>query len=185
MANESFPFSTDFLDSIESILFDNDQEDDCLDLFGIHGLVCSFLVAPETPERNQWLLFIIGDNSNLDEDQKATLEQAITQLQHHISEQLESEEEFTLPEETYDDDNALVNWCAGFVEGFLACEQAWFQDQDEANVAGLLLPIMAHSELFQDDDFEDIRRNDKLMAQMVSEIPENVVDLFLLYRSGN
>ncbi|WP_020408423.1 YecA family protein [Hahella ganghwensis] len=183
MANESFPFSPDFLDSVESVLFDNDQNDDCLDLFGIHGLVCAFLVAPQTPDRDQWIQYVIGENPDLNQDQKNILEEAITQLQSSLADQLESDDDFSLPEEAYDDDNALINWCAGFIEGFLSCEQAWFEEQDEANVAGLLLPIMAHSELFQDDDFEDIRQNDKLMAQMVTEIPENVVDLYLLYRS--
>jgi len=183
MATDSFPYTPEFLDTVEGILFDNDPEEECLDLFGIHGLICSFKVSPAAPEREQWLNLVTGEENQLPETSTATLELAITQLDQHISEQLEEEEGFELPNEVFEDDNALINWCAGFVEGFLSSEKAWFDGQDEATVAGLLLPIMAHSDLFQDEDFEDIRQNDKLMAQMMTEIADNVIDLYLLYRS--
>ncbi len=183
MTTDSFPYAPEFLDTVEGILFDNDPNEDCLDLFGIHGLLCAFKVAPEAPDRKKWLSLITGDENQLPDASIEILELALTQLEHQISEQLEEEEGFELPEEVFEDDNALVNWCAGFVEGFLSSEKAWFEEQDEATVAGLLLPIMAHSELFQDEDFEDIRQNDKLMAQMVTEIADNVIDLYLLYRS--
>ncbi|MDG9667467.1 YecA family protein [Hahella sp. CR1] len=183
MQSEAFPFTSQEIDHLESLLFDNDQEEENLDLFGIHGLLSAFAVGPADADVNEWLRLILDGSCQLESQELEEIKQSILRLFKHIEQQLHSEENVSVPEEIFDDEDALANWSAGFIEGFLSNEKLWFEGYDEAAVASLLLPMMAHSELFEDEDFEDIKHNDKLMAEMADQIPENLTDLYLLYHA--
>ncbi len=183
MTYASYPFSEAQMDAIEEVLFDPDVTEESTDLFGIHGMVCACIVGPVSSELENLSGIILGLGVTRSESAFETIDSAVSLCAEYFGRQLNEEQPIQLPTEIYDDEVALQNWCSGFLEVFLLHEKAWFTEQDEAKVAALLLPIMAHSELFDDEDFEDIRKDDKLMAQMVSEISDNLLDLFLLYRT--
>jgi uncharacterized protein len=183
MSLSSFPFSEAELDNLESILFDADLQQESFDPFGLHGMISSFVIGPGSIPQTDWISHILGDTGGLlASDKRALLENSLTTLAQHILNQVNVEQEIRLPEEIFTDEIALRNWCIGFVEGFLLNEDAWFIDQDEATVAILMLPVMTHSGLFEDEYFREFKKQDQLMAKMVNELPENLLDLYLLYQ---
>lgn len=183
MSLSSFPFSEQELNSLENVLFDPALEEESPDLFGIHGMLCAFVICPESVPEASWLGYIIGDYHKLADDRLQLVSRLIQSLAHHISEQLKRGQEIRLPEEIFENETALSNWCIGFVEGFLVHEKAWFENQDEPTVAALMLPVMTHSGLFVDDFFKELHKQDETMAKMLSDIPGNLLDLYLLYQS--
>ena len=89
-----------------------------------------------------------------------------------------------LPEpEDGDPMNALENWCAGFVDTFLEHEEAWLQAADEDEVADLMVPMLTLSGLFEDEDFQKVRNDEKLSAKMAEAIPDSLTDLYLLFHA--
>ncbi len=50
-------------------------------------------------------------------------------------------------------------------------------------MAELLLPVMAVSDLFDDEDFSQIKSNPKIMEQLSEQIPEVLTDLYLLFHA--
>ena len=79
-------------------------------------------------------------------------------------------------------EDCIASWSAGFIEGFFHNEEAWFLKGAEI-AAELLLPIMSLSGLFESNEFQEIRSNDKLMCQFEEIIPEQLVDIFLFYHT--
>ncbi|HCP20229.1 MAG TPA: YecA family protein, partial [Marinobacter hydrocarbonoclasticus] len=79
--------------------------------------------------------------------------------------------------------NALENWCAGFVDTFLEHEEAWLQAADEDEVADLMVPMLTLSGLFEDEDFQKVRNDEKLSAKMAEAIPDSLTDLYLLFHA--
>ena len=120
--------------------------------------------------------------------QRATIEELLSKLDKTISNDLSSEEEVPLPldltlETESDDETAETTlWAEGFMEGVFLNEALWFE-RDEETVAGLLLPIMVASELFDDPEIQDIRKDRSLSQEMCDQIPEVLVDLYLLYHA--
>jgi uncharacterized protein len=88
-----------------------------------------------------------------------------------------------LPEpEDGDPMNALENWCAGFVDVFLEHEDAWLE-VNEKETADLLVPMLTLSGLFEDEDFQKVRNDEKLASQMSDAIPDSLTDLYLLFHA--
>ena len=80
--------------------------------------------------------------------------------------------------------NALENWCAGFVDTFLEHEEAWLvAASSEEDVADLMVPMLTLSGLFDDEDFQKARNNEKLSARMADTIPDSLTDLYLLFHA--
>ena len=62
-------------------------------------------------------------------------------------------------------------------------EDRWFV-RDEQEVCELLLPIMLASGLFDDEkEFRDIRKDTQLTEDMCSQIPEVLMELYLMFNS--
>lgn len=182
MSQKPYPFSEEEIERLETWLF-SDQCPEALDLIGIHGLVSGFTVAPgELPDAGALLTIVLGD-----EGQKASwgdsLNSDLKALHRHIHRQLMGEEGITLPEEVFEDDEAMAVWASCFMEAVYENEGIWFAPQREEAVASLLLPVMAHSGLFTDGEFKTIIQNDKLMADLADQIPETVLDMYLLFQA--
>lgn len=184
MKDNATPLSPEEISHLEDILFDDRYVEDSLDYFGIHGMLCAFAVGPVQADPDTYVEMAFGQSV----DKSATPEYEnvrnyLQRVRKHIGNSLDSEEPIELPNETYEDPDAMRNWAAGFVEAFMAHESAWFQSKQDL-VAELLLPIMAVSDLFDDEDFNKIKSNPKLMAQLSEQIPEVLTDLYLLFHSG-
>jgi len=178
------PLSPADISALEDLLFDDRFAEDSLDYFGIHGALSALAVGPCPMTPEAWVELAFGRPVTAGEVKEYDwVTQTLTRLFHNIRNELDQEEPIELPAETYEDRDALTNWCAGFVEAFLANEEQWFKQKQEL-VAELLLPIMALSNLFDDEDFTEITSNPKLMAQLSEQIPETLTDLYLLFHSG-
>ena len=118
---------------------------------------------------------------SLEKEDRATLNDALNTVTRSIDREFNEEEGFTLScEEELDnpDDEALFDWCGGFMEGYFLNEKQWFAE-NEQEVCELLLPVMLASGLFDDEpEFEDILEDEELTEDMTSQIPEVLMELF-------
>jgi uncharacterized protein len=179
------PLSDTSIDRIENLLFDEKFSDDTLDYFGLHGLVCASVVGPELLAPETVIETCIdGDLESVSEEELGHLRDCIQVIMHEIKTALDEGSAINLPYEEEDElyDDALASWCAGFVEGLLLNEDKWFEKDEEVS-AELLLPYMAWSGLFDNEDFAPILNNKKLMQQLETAVPEQLTDIFLFYHS--
>ncbi|KZY33954.1 MULTISPECIES: YecA family protein [unclassified Oleiphilus] len=178
------------IEQLEDILFAEHLNEEALDYFGFHGLVCASVIGPVDFDTNTLISVLFGnDDIELSESEIATIESCIEEIKSTLLEEINEDRDILLPysDETDDDsethyDACLESWCTGFMEGFFYKEKAWFCKGEDVT-AELLLPIMALSGLFDSDEFQEIRRNEKLLSQFEEIMPEQLVDIFLFYHS--
>ncbi|WP_111495852.1 MULTISPECIES: YecA family protein [Marinobacter] len=171
------------IEAVEDILFAEPWADDALDFFGLHGVVSASVVGPNELDAKAMFLIATG----LDELPAAgvpdAFRQAVGKLGDTMAASLDMGETLELPEpEDGDPMNALENWCAGFVDTFLQHEDEWLSI-NEKEAADLLVPMLALSGLFEDEDFEKVRNSDKLSQEMADAIPDSLTDLYLLFHA--
>jgi len=170
---------------LEELLFSEELEEEALDYFGLHGLVCAATVGPVSIKLDVIQKIVFGENSTqFDPSQLDYFNHCVELITQDLVEELNQGDEISLPyfdEETHYD-ACLESWCIGFMEGFFFHEKSWF-GKGEDIAAELLLPIMALSGLFDSDEFQEILKNDKLICQFEEIIPEQLVDIYLFYHS--
>tara|TARA_R110001599_G_scaffold3534_5_gene19496 strand:+ start:4337 stop:4897 length:561 start_codon:yes stop_codon:yes gene_type:complete len=178
------------IEQLENILFSEEVTEEALDYFGLHGLICSAVVGPIKIKNDRIIEIIFGNEKpHLKNEDEQFLNKVIEDISLSIKEQLLDESDIYLPysaeheiEQSGHYDACIESWCVGFMEGFFDNEETWFAKGEDV-AAELLLPIMALSGLFESDEFEDIRENDKLMTQFEEVMPDQLVDIFLFYHS--
>ncbi len=85
---------------------------------------------------------------------------------------------FNLDMETEDDENEITDWCAGFMQAIFEKEDTWFATNEHA-IAELLIPIMALSGLFADEEeFIEIEEDPQLMGQLAKQLPDLLLDIY-------
>jgi len=181
--------SEDELDQLENFLDSEAVAETALDLVGAHGLLCALNIAPEKVDESTWMTLIFDEQPNWSSaDQQAEIENLLRKLNATIANDLYSDQEIYLPcdlsLETEDDNEIpeITLWAEAFMEGVFSNEEAWFSD-DEESVAGLLLPIMVASDLFDEGEVKDIRKDRALSEEMCEQIPEILIDLYLQFNS--
>lgn len=170
------------IDAVEDVLFDPAWADHALDFFGLHGVVCASVTGPTdlTPEA---VFALATGQEEASAPPPEPFIQAVIAMAKHMTQSLAMGESVELPEpEDGDPMNALENWCAGFVETFLNYEAEWLE-HDEEEVPERLVPILALSGLFEDEDFERVRDNEHLTHKMANAIPDAITDLYLLFHA--
>jgi uncharacterized protein len=189
MANDLALITEEELDVLEAFLLSDSVPETALDLIGVHGLLCALNIAPKETPKAEWMGMIFDGQPNWESDkQRSSIEELLTKLDKTISNDLSSDQEVPLPFEltleTEDDDETAdaTLWAEGFMEGVFLNEALWFE-RDEETVAGLLLPIMVASDLFDDPEIKDIRKDRSLSEEMCDQIPEVLIDLYLLYHA--
>ncbi|KDE39010.1 MAG: YecA family protein [Nitrincola lacisaponensis] len=177
------------LDQLEAFLFSSAVSEDSLDLIGTHGLLCALNISPVKVPEQEWLDLLFDSEPKWEtETQKSEIIGLLRKLNHTIGQDLYNDQETLLPcELTLDtdedeDEPELTIWAQSFMEGVFMREEDWFGD-DEETVAGLLLPIMVASELFDDPEIAEIRQDRALSEEMAEQIPELLVDLYLYYHA--
>jgi len=178
------------IENLEALLFSDSLEEEALDYFGVHGLICSSIVGPLKLSDEMISSLIFGSTElPFNQQQIDFLHTCIKTISESLHEDLMQGSEIILPyseevnnEEDTHYDACLESWCTGFMEGFFHNEEAWFNKGEDV-AAELLLPIMALSGLFESDEFQEIRANDKLMSQFEEIMPDQLVDVFLFYHS--
>lgn len=182
--NAITPLTEAEIDQLESFIFSPAVSEDALDYLGIHGLLSSLAISPVRVPEQEWLEVIFdGAPGYADETQQLQIEGLLRREYQSICQEIESEEVPELPCELSleDEEETLSVWTQGFMEGVFLRESDWFNAHEE-QVAELLLPIMLASELFDEPEFTEIRENPELCEQLCAEIPDILIDLYLLFR---
>ncbi|HSG03842.1 MAG TPA: YecA family protein [Marinobacterium sp.] len=177
------------LDTLEAFLISDQVSETALDLIGAHGLLCALNIAPTRTPQSEWMALIFdGEPQWQSPEQRTEIETLLTKLDSTVSNDLSADQEVPLPFELTlevedEDETADVTiWSEAFMEGVFLNEADWFEP-DEETVAGLLLPIMVASELFDDPEIQEIRKDRALSEEMCDQIPEVLIDLYLLYHA--
>jgi uncharacterized protein len=179
------------LDQLEAFLFSSAVSEDALDVIGTHGLLCAVNISPTKVPEQEWLDLLFDSEPNWESDaQKTEIIGLLRKLNHTIGHDLYNDQETLLPceltldtdEDDEEDTTELTIWAQSFMEGVFMREEDWFGD-DEETVAGMLLPIMVASELFDDPEILEIRQDRALSEEMAEQIPELLVDLYLYYHA--
>ncbi len=172
--------------TLDALLEQNAVDDGTLDFHGVHGFLSALAIRPAEMteiERNEC---IFDGTAKLSPDTAATLNQALNAIKIDIDRAFNDEDGFTLSCESdldNPDDDELANWCTGFMVAHLFNEDAWFES-NEQEVCELLLPIMLASGLFDDEEeFREIRKDQSLTEDMCSQIPEVLMELYLMFNS--
>ncbi|KAA0873959.1 YecA/YgfB family protein [Nitrincola tapanii] len=177
------------LDDLEAFLFSDSVSEDALDLIGAHGLLCAVNISPvEIPEAEWMALLFDSEPEWASEEEKNHYQTLLRKLHKTLASDLYNDQETLLPcELTLDTDEdedlpELTIWAQSFMEGVFLREEEWF-GRDEETVAGMLLPIMVASELFEDTEILEIRQDRALSEEMAEQIPELLVDLYLYFHA--
>jgi len=178
----------DQLETLALFLEDQAETAEGLDFFALHGLLTANAVSPESLTLDALFPIIFdGEPQWESAEQQAEISQLITLLQKEIIELVESGQSFPVPcdlnVEADEDGEAapLENWALGFMLLTLERPDDWYGEHEE-NSAELLFPIVYASGMNADDEaFAEIDENDKLSLQVCASIPDNIIDLFLLY----
>lgn len=182
----------DQLETLALFLEDHAEQADGLDFFALHGLLTANAVTPQPLSLDGLLTLIFNGAPEFKSTaQKADITQLIQLLQKEIIELVESGQSYPVPcdlnVEADEDGEAapLENWAVGFMLLSLEQQDAWYGKHEE-NAAELLFPILYASGLNADDEaFADIDEDENLSLQVCASIPENVIDLFLLYHGDD
>ncbi|WP_104202744.1 YecA family protein [Billgrantia saliphila] len=176
------------LERLDEFLDSECVDPDALDLISAHGFLVALAVAPRELEAATWVAELFhGEPEFADDTERSEILALLEKLRRNAIDTLEQGGLPELPFElTLDglpaEETPIGDWCAGFMEGVFLDEAAWFE-QDEENVATLLLPFMALSGLFDDEpDMAELAADTARMESLVSQLPELVLDLYLHYR---
>ncbi|MGB0733675.1 MAG: YecA family protein [Pontibacterium sp.] len=183
--------SDDELDTLEDFLYSEHVSEDSLDLVGVHGLFTACNISPKPVAEQDWLELVFDGKPNwASEAQQQEITALLRRLFKLVHSYLYSDQEIDLPceltLEPEDDEDvaALTWWSQAFMEGVFMNEDAWFNHIEEEAVAEALLPIMVASELFEEDkDIAKMRKNKKLCTEMSEQIPDLLIDLYLLFHA--
>ncbi|MBB5322365.1 YecA/YgfB family protein [Marinobacter oulmenensis] len=173
------------IEALEDILFAEPWGDHALDFFGFHGVVCASVIGPVRVETEDLFRLATGSDSVPEAGVPEIFTHCVSELSRDMAHALDMGQPLELPEpEDGDPMNALENWCAGFVDTFLEHEEAWLvAASSEEDVADLMVPMLTLSGLFDDEDFQKARNNEKLSARMADTIPDSLTDLYLLFHA--
>lgn len=157
-----------------------------LDYHGLHGFLTAQAICPAKLTEKQRNESIFDGDVNFPPATSVQWEQLIDNIEAAIDRGFNDEDEgFVLSCEAVMDgaDEALSNWCTGFMVAHFLNEETWFIN-NEQEVCELLLPIMLASGLFDEEpEFKEIRKNNGLTEDMFSQIPEVLMELFLMFNA--
>lgn len=172
------------VETLESILFAPGQSDEALDVFGLHGVVTASVVGPVPLSIERIHAIATGQPESDADAMPGEFETLVSRLARTIQQELEQGQTLELPEPEDEEtaEEALENWCAGFTDTFLLDEDQWLGEDDET-VGQLMAPILTLSNLFDDEAFQQARKDPKRLAEYADAIPELLTDLYLHYHS--
>lgn len=172
-------------DQLEKLALFLEDHEDALDFFAVHGLLTANNISPDPLSMDEIVTVILDDP---DKKLPADILKLIELLNKEVQSLLESGEAFPVPcdlnvEADEDGEGApLESWCAGFMLLCFEQEDDWYEINEE-EVAELLYPILYASGMAAEEpEFIEIDDNPELSAELCEAIPDNVVELFLLFR---
>ncbi len=172
------------INQLEEVLFAPEWGEDALDFFGLHGAICASVVGPQALSTQALFAVATGREPDAVDEVPEVFASITERVARAIRQMLEQGHDVELPEPDGGGsaDDALENWCAGFVDAFLLAEDQWLETAEDA-VASLLAPIMTLSNLFDDEAFQQARKDPKRYRRYADEIPDSLTDLYLHFHS--
>ena len=159
-----------------------------LDYVAAHGYLCACAVISDELDSRLCLIRLTGEEADfISNDQKQQLMAILETMHRFLSRQFYLGEEIDFPMKLIAADknqsNPLTDWCFGFMEAVGDEEAEWFtHNQDEAQVADLLLPISILSEPYTEPELMHLANSPQKKQRLASEIPDSLQQLYLLYR---
>lgn len=178
----------DKFNALSNMLESEQFGEECLDFIELHGYLTAAIISPEPTPSENLMPEILGQSpSELSQGISEILLEGVLELRKQLSQELLAANPLQLPcditiGENDDSPSDLERWCMAFCEKHLLNEEAWFA-VDESAVAELMLPIIAASGLFDEEEITSIRANESLFISMLEHIPEVVVDLYGLFHN--
>lgn len=177
----------DFTDDDEQaliLLLDELAGDDTLDYAATHGLLCAIVAGPEVDEE-AWISTVFDGAPDFEEPGQAErCIELLRQMHARLAQDFYGNDRVVLPCPLRPGHERLESWCIGFMEGVFLNEDEWLGDDAEPEIAHLLLPVMVESDLIDLPETRELRKNRGLRETMVRELPENLIDLYLLFHGG-
>ena len=180
------------LDSLENFIFSEAVSEESLDLIGIHGFLCALVISPSPTNESEWLdILFDGQPTWKDSSQQAQITNILRSWYASIRGDMENDQELEMPcdltlmVEEADKVADIETWSQAFMEGVFLKEDSWYQGSSaqEQKVTELLMPIMVVSDLFDAKEFQEIRRNSDVCEEMANEIPDILIDLYLIFQT--
>ena len=182
------------LDTLFDLLESDQLPDDVLDFHETHGLLTATVVSPTPLADEDWLALVFGEEDtpfNTQQDAELCV-QLLKRLKIQIADELYSDQQVALPfdlapgldliPKSDQDQSDLSAWCCGFLELVFSQQDQWFANEEAAST--LLFPIELGSGLFaQEDEIKSILKKSKLAGDVIQQIPEVLVDLYLLFHA--
>lgn len=171
---------------LEEVLDGGTLGDECLTFIETHGYLAATVISPIATSDVHLITEILG----IEHDDPSVLSnQTISQilvLRDHIARELLAGESLAIPLSSENEEEYVAEmeaWSAAFMEKHLLSEDAWFEIGGE-DIAELLLPIVAASNLVDDPDLGSIREEETLYLSMLENIPEVVIDLYAIFHES-
>lgn len=180
----------DAMDELFEFLDSDHVDPEALTLFGAHGFLMALAIAPVHTPDQLWTAEVFNGEPAFDDDiQRDRILAHLETLHTNAANVLESGQVPELPFDLEIDvdespiDTPVGEWCAGFMTGVFMQEEAWFSEQEE-QAAQLLLPFMALSELFEEEDADlaAMASSHDQANHLARQLPDLTLDLYLLYR---
>ncbi|GAA4649202.1 YecA family protein [Kistimonas scapharcae] len=170
---------------------ETEQQEDVMDYRSAHGFLTGLVVGPVTVDDLTALDYMTaGLTDKASPDARNNALNSIRIIRSEIDRQLNSDEdELEIPADVEANespmDSPLADWCTGFVEAHFEHEEHWL-DTHEQEVAELLLPVMTISGVFSDEpEFREISANADLVIDMCEQLPDILVEMYLLFHSAD
>ena len=160
----------------------------CLDYTACHGFMTALAVRDDDCNTNEIIRFIIdAEPKYQSSDEKHAVVTALSELFTTLNRELYLGESLTLPHDLSpskpDQTNELTDWCFGFMEAIAIYEEHWFgANQPIDAIAELILPLSIFSEPHVEPGLAHLVQTAKARASLAAEIPDNLQQLYLLFR---
>ena len=185
------PLTDDELDRLDDFFYSDAVPEETLDLIGVHGLLCAINIGPEAIPQEEWMDAIFdGETPSWQSDEeKAEIEDLLARLSKEIASTLYNDEaldipcELTIVPEKGEELSDLVAWTQSFMEGVFLREEQWLDGPQADLAAELLLPFMVISDLFEEKEMQQMRKDKSICAGMCAQLPELLIDLYLMFHA--
>ncbi|SFX23576.1 YecA family protein [Marinospirillum alkaliphilum] len=172
--------NSDQLGQLDELLTSIDQDsDEDANLFVALGYITARAIEPSPMNTDTWLPALLATNPEpaITSALLPLLQQAFTTARMGFYQGSGIELPFEADWQA-DEEGFIADWCAGFLQAAFEQEELWF-GADEQTMAELLLPVMALSGLFADEeDFAEMEEDSGLMQQFAGQLQELLLDIY-------
>ncbi|AJQ95202.1 YecA family protein [Gynuella sunshinyii] len=175
------------LDWLYEYLDTDEHADEVLEFYGYHGLLTATALMPTRPDWNtlhSWIFDTEEQPGNT--DQLVRFKTLTSMLIDSIQDEITADEQVALPFDILPGEitEEMEAWCSGFMQVIFESDSQ-LETFDQEALSMLLFPFELGSQLFEDEaEFKQISKNTKLKTQILNQIPEALVDLYLLTHSA-